>query len=805
MVATLEALLRLRDEMSGPLRNADRAAKQMAEPSGGMGSLAKTALGTAGGFIAAQASLATLEKGLSASVGSAMAYEHQMAQVRALTGATGEDTDKLKASIRDMQNTLPKSSQELGAGAYFILSSGITDVADASKVLEIAAKASTVGLGDTSVVADALTTVLNAYGKEAGQAGRVTDVLMQAVKDGKVEASGFAGVLGTVVPMAAHLGISFEEVAANLATFTRLGVSAEEAATGLRGVMNQLLSPSAQAKELLAGVGLTADELRAAIKERGLAVTLQDLIAKFHGNEEALSTLFPEVRGLTNVLATAGVQADAYNQILGNMETATGNLDRGFKDISETTQFKVQKAMNDLNVALMEMGTDVLPAVAVAAEGMAMSIQGTVDIINALITPVKELLNLYDLYKRKVTDEVVPATDLQVETFRDFFNAGQRMNLSVQDNLTGLGQWATQMVSTKGELAGVLEKMGLTSDEIAIATSAYEGVTQAEKDAAGAAKNDVLPALGDTKSTLGELTAKADEARSALLKMFKEPTAEEAAAELALSQLQLQMAGLTDKLVPLTDAQRQWLDSLKLSGDQADIAKLMAQGLTAEEATMYVNLRDNLLPEQRDHLDLLTKTRDAASQEAQAKINSLPSQDAWKQKIDEQTGAVLGLQGAVNTASGSTLPAMNTAVDEQVGHIIGMTFQVQQYSTALNQIPPRIRTDLEIFLSQIGAPGSAGEGPTHGQHGLHGWVDKPTLLLVGEGGGRERVDVTPAHQMASGLSGGTQKTAVVGAAGSGFTDLHIHVHSLVPPSPHQEEQFRGMVVRALRQAGLRRW
>lgn len=489
MVATLEALLKLRDEMTGPLMRADQNMAKVAAPGGGMGSLMKTAVGTAGGFIAAQVSVTAFEKGLSASVGSAMKYEAQMAQLRALTGATGDDTDALKVSIREMQKTLPKSSAELGAGAYFILSSGITDAADAAEVLEIAAKASAVGLGETAVVADAITTVLNAYGKEASEAGRVTDVLMQAVKDGKAEASAFSNVLGTVVPMAKNLGISFEEVAANLATFTRLGVSAEEAATGLRGVMNQLLSPSEQARDLLASVGITMDELRASIKERGLAVTLQDLMEKFHGNEEALSTLFPEVRGLTNVLAVTGAQMEDYLQILGNMDTATGNLDRGFADVSNTAKFKFDKALNDLNVSLMQIGSVSLPLVAGAAQEAA-------GIFSAIADPIGALEKNFVRGAKGVGG--------YAEQQREAARATEDLGLS----LTDINAIQVDQIETGQDLAGVV---GNVAGQTEVLTEKTEGLGGAAVDTDTKVSNLYKDLVEGARDAISAILPTADE------------------------------------------------------------------------------------------------------------------------------------------------------------------------------------------------------------------------------------------------------------------------------------------------------
>jgi TP901 family phage tail tape measure protein len=293
-VAEVKITIKADDKASGPL---SRIAKLIrGDVSGSMKGLSKTVLGVAGGFIAAQASIAGVQAIMSKSIGAAMAYEAQMAQIRALTGATEQDTDLLTDSIMDMAREMPKSPAELGAGAYFILSSGIEDAADAADVLEVAARASTIGLGETEAVANALTTVLNAYGKEAGEAGHVTDVMIEAVKQGKAEASEFAGVLGRVVPLAAQMGISFEEVAANLATFTRLGVSADEAATGLRQVMASLLKPTRQQEEAMKELGFSAEGLRQQIKDQGLLATLDEMITATGGNEAAVASLFPNMR-----------------------------------------------------------------------------------------------------------------------------------------------------------------------------------------------------------------------------------------------------------------------------------------------------------------------------------------------------------------------------------------------------------------------------------------------------------------------------------------------------------------------------
>src|SRR3990172_3080959 len=116
MANVVEIIVQGRDQFSGP---AQRVRTEASGLGAMMGGLRNTVMGVAGGFIAAQASMAGVQKIMSATIGAAMAYEHQMAVIRALTGATKEDTAKLDIAIKGLTKTLPKSPAELGAGAYF--------------------------------------------------------------------------------------------------------------------------------------------------------------------------------------------------------------------------------------------------------------------------------------------------------------------------------------------------------------------------------------------------------------------------------------------------------------------------------------------------------------------------------------------------------------------------------------------------------------------------------------------------------------------------------------------------------------
>lgn len=295
--------------------------------------------------------------------------EKNFSKIENLVGVTGNTLDGFKNSVKELSGEVGKSQAELSNALFTVTSAGLRG-AEAMEVLTSASKASAIGLGDTNEVARALTGVMQSYGTEQYNAAKATDVLTAVVREGNLEAESLAPVLGRVTGLAATMGISFEEVGASIATFTRLGVSAEEAVTALRGTMTNFLKPSAEAVQQMESLGLSVTDVQDSIRNNGLAKTLIDLIKRYKGNEQALGELIPNVRALAGVLGTAGRQGEAYTDILDNIYDSTGLVDQGFENVSETSAKKFDKALVSLQNAGIELGATLLPMAVQLAEAV---------------------------------------------------------------------------------------------------------------------------------------------------------------------------------------------------------------------------------------------------------------------------------------------------------------------------------------------------------------------------------------------------------------------------------------------------
>jgi len=290
-------------------------------------------------------------------------FDQTMTRIETLAGATAGEVEEFRAAVLRLSPALGQTPTALSEALLAITSRGPRG-AQALDVLERAAKASTVGLGETAVVAGLVSSALAAYGPTGLTAARATDVLLAAVRAGAAEADEMAGAMGNVIAVASQVGVSFEEVSAFVATFTKLGVNADEAVTALRGTLNTVLAPSAGAEEALRGVGLSSEELRRQIKERGLTEAFIGLVDTFRGNEQGLANIIENVRALSGVMGTAGAQASTYRQVLGEVTNSTGVLDRAFARTTQTPAYTFRQFRVEAIATATALGDRLAPAFA---------------------------------------------------------------------------------------------------------------------------------------------------------------------------------------------------------------------------------------------------------------------------------------------------------------------------------------------------------------------------------------------------------------------------------------------------------
>lgn len=282
-------------------------------------------------------------------------FETSMLEVATLSDIVSESLDTYKQKIVDLTTSsqIPIYADEAAKALYQIVSAG-HDGADGMIVLEASAKAAVGGVTDTATAADAITSILNAYGKSAKDAERISDMLFMTVKLGKTTMGELGKSISQVTSISAAYGIEIEEVLAAVSTLTSSGTPTAMAMTQIKAAITQA--------SVVLGDG--------AFKTRTFQEGLNEIIAQSNGSESALKALIPSVEAVNGILGLTGVKAQKSANDLHAIGNAAGAADAAFKLMAESTENQLKLLTNNITASLRPLGIGILKEVSTISKGL---------------------------------------------------------------------------------------------------------------------------------------------------------------------------------------------------------------------------------------------------------------------------------------------------------------------------------------------------------------------------------------------------------------------------------------------------
>ena len=284
--------------------------------------------------------------------------EKAAAAVRTL----GVDSKALEGNLLGLSQKLGGlfSQTQLLTAAYDVASSGFANAADNTKVLEAAAKGATGGLSDIGTVGNAVTSVLNAYGKSADDAASLVDGFIQTQNDGKIILNEYAGFIGRLAPTAKAAGVGINEMNAAIATITAQGVPVEATFTGLNQALVSILKPSQEAEELAKSLGIQFNE--AGLRAKGFGGLLEEVKTKTGGSTTQLVKLFGSVDALKAILPLVNDDLVKYNQNVVRQANASGVAEKATQELGGTVSSEISKMVNQIGNLVRSLDTVLGPA-----------------------------------------------------------------------------------------------------------------------------------------------------------------------------------------------------------------------------------------------------------------------------------------------------------------------------------------------------------------------------------------------------------------------------------------------------------
>lgn len=210
--------------------------------------------------VGAAAATYAMGKFFTSSIKSAAEYEAGMANVQAVTGATGEEFDALGEKAKELGRVTKFTMISISEGMEALGRAGMTAneiIASMGGVASLAASQS-IELGQA---AEMTAGALNGFNLAADQAGRVADVYAYAASNSAIRTEDLAETLKYAMPAANALGYSLEDVAGMAMILGDNMIKGSMAGTGLSFAFSELVGMSDEFQKKLGDVGVSVDDL----------------------------------------------------------------------------------------------------------------------------------------------------------------------------------------------------------------------------------------------------------------------------------------------------------------------------------------------------------------------------------------------------------------------------------------------------------------------------------------------------------------------------------------------------------------
>lgn len=323
---------------------------------------------------------AGLSIGIAGSIRLLADFSQQMSTVAAVTQATGAEFAALNEEAQRLGIETRFTASQAAEGMVLLSRAGFTagETLKATNQVLLLAQAGNLGLAEA---ADIAANAMRGFRLPVEEAGRVTDVLALAANSANTDVSQLGQGLKFVAPIAAGVGVELEETAAAMSALSNAGLQASLAGTGLRRVISELESPTANSAKILASYGLTTEQVR--VSQVGLTQALKTLAdagvdtgaaLEIFGDRggpafEVLSNSIPFVEQLTERLEGAGGTAERIARIMDD------NLNGAL--------LRVRSAFEGLVLAIGEGGAN--SALRNLAEGLANVLRSLVENVEDVI------------------------------------------------------------------------------------------------------------------------------------------------------------------------------------------------------------------------------------------------------------------------------------------------------------------------------------------------------------------------------------------------------------------------------------
>ena len=350
------------------MTNAGAQAETMKSKLSGVGSFMKTAL--VGGLAAAGVAIAgTIASGVKATAD----LNEQVSKFQATTGATAEDTEKIKNLSKELFKTNTDSMEDIVATATEMKKSMGLSVDEIEKYQQkYMDYAKTTGQSNTDVVT-AIDHIGDAWGLTAEESAKSLDMLKASNEKFGTDIASVQSALTQVAPASKALGLSLEETNGYMNLFATSGLDANQSITAFTYASKQVKSPE-EFKKMLSDISAITDPTERA---------------------QAAVELFGSKAGV----AMANVPTDQLNDFMLSMNDTSGTVSKASAEFDNNFNVQLELMKKQFSGLSIEIGEKFMPIInsilSWVTEHMPQivaTIESAIDTIGLVLNPFIEII-----------------------------------------------------------------------------------------------------------------------------------------------------------------------------------------------------------------------------------------------------------------------------------------------------------------------------------------------------------------------------------------------------------------------------
>jgi|GEM_PF-2853426 len=309
---------------------------------------------------------------------------------------------RLRREVAGLAGELGVAKSELGKGWYQALSKGVSED-QLIPFLRLAGKVAVADGTNVINIVDGLTTVLNAFGLQSGDAAKVADQMFQTVRKGGTTFAEMASYIAQAAPAAAGMGVELDQLLAATSTLTKQGLPT---ATAMVQIRNAILGLNGEMGDGWAKTMTLQDALESFAESVGYS---DIAIEKAFGKEN-----------VTGVLALTGKNAKLAQADLLHYRDAVGVVDAAYAKVNSQIGHW-PRLWQSFRTLVSDVGEQVDTVLRPAIDDIAARLQklrdsgGFSGLLNTLAATVSGLLNTLAATVSEVVTRLVAGVQTAVD------------------------------------------------------------------------------------------------------------------------------------------------------------------------------------------------------------------------------------------------------------------------------------------------------------------------------------------------------------------------------------------------------